>query len=257
MDPDEMNSPDKKWQAILDESVEVLNRHADDYNPMWASMSALTEAYRALLGQEEPLLRQIETQIQELNDLRKQHRLLADQVELLGQTDVLTGFLNYRRYREVLDHEWQRCMRSQAPLSLFMFDLDYFRAYNKKYGHVAGDLCLQRVGALLAEVFKRPSDVVARCGGEEFVCVAPETDYEGAQAVAMRVVSGVRELDIPHAESEVSEIVTISVGVATTIPANGTDPFVLAEAAESLVMKAKEAGRNQVQSAFLDQDPGQ
>ena len=136
---------------------------------------------------------------------------------------------------------------------LFMFDLDYFRAYNNKYGHVAGDLCLQRVGALLAEVFKRPSDVVARCGGEEFVCVAPDTDYEGAKTVAQRVVAGVLELDIPHAASEVSEIVTISVGVATTIPASGTDPFELAEAAESLTVQAKEAGRNQMKSALLDQ----
>ena len=245
-----------KQQELLKNSVEALNQYTNDSDSLWTSLSALIQGHRELLKEVDRLAGLTDTQRLELKDLTEQKIQLAEEIEFLQNTDGLTGVSNYRRFREVLDQEWQRAMRSQSPLSLIMIDIDFFRNYNDSYGHVAGDLCLKRVSALLAEVFKRPSDLVAHYGGAELVCVAPDTDHEGALAVADRVLTGVQDLDIPHASSRVSEVVTISLGAATTIPTKAVKPFELAAAAEALVQSAKDAGRNQMQASELAQHPG-
>jgi len=167
---------------------------------------------------------------------------------VLADNDSLTGIANRRRFEEALGQEFARAVRSGAPLSLLMFDVDYFKRYNDTYGHVAGDACLRQVAQTLQENLVRPADLGARYGGEEFVALLPDTDAAGARMVAERIRQAVMALAIPHAGNGAG-VVTISVGVHTGSMGAGTAPdsaTVLIERADALLYQAKQSGRNQV-----------
>jgi diguanylate cyclase (GGDEF)-like protein len=157
-------------------------------------------------------------------------------LQRLSMLDGLTGIANRRRFDEALDVEWRRALRSGAPLSLLMIDIDAFKPYNDAHGHQAGDDCLCRVGAILVESLHRAGDLVARYGGEEFVVLLPETDREHAAGIAEmlreRVAAGAP--------------VTISVGVSTLVPELGGAAFVLIAEADAALYEAKRSGRNRV-----------
>jgi diguanylate cyclase (GGDEF)-like protein len=161
----------------------------------------------------------------------------------LVTTDGLTGLANRRGFDEALSGEWRRCGRSQKTLSLAMLDVDFFKRFNDAYGHVAGDTCLRQVARAIAGCVKRPGDVVARYGGEEFALVLPESDVDGLAALAERICEGVAQLAIPH-EGSTLGYVTVSIGIATTIPGVEEDPNELVTAADELLYSAKEGGRN-------------
>lgn len=168
----------------------------------------------------------------------------SDLLERLVRCDALTGIPNRRAFDETLSREWERCRRTASPLSLLMIDVDKFKQYNDHYGHGAGDECLRRVAAALAACARRPADLVARYGGEEFAAVLPETDAAGARETAERLIDAVRALALPHASSDAAQVVTISIGLATLVPAAGVALSTLAEAADAQLYQAKEAGRN-------------
>ena len=157
-------------------------------------------------------------------------------LQRLSMLDGLTGIANRRRFDEALDVEWRRGVRSRAPLSLLMIDIDSFKLYNDAHGHQAGDDCLCRVGATLAESLHRAGDLVARYGGEEFVVLLPETDAEHARAVAEMLRERVAAA-VP---------VTISIGVSTMVPDLGAASFVLVADADAALYEAKRSGRNRV-----------
>src|SRR5204862_7623723 len=163
-------------------------------------------------------------------DLEQANALL----QRLSMLDGLTGIANRRRFNEALDVEWRRGVRSRAPLSLLMIDIDNFKPYNDAHGHQAGDDCLCRVAATLAEALNRAGDLVARYGGEEFAVLLPETDADHSRAVAEMLRERVAA-PVP---------VTISVGVSTTIPDLGGASFVLIAAADAALCDAKRSGRN-------------
>ncbi|MCG5240148.1 diguanylate cyclase domain-containing protein [Azospirillum doebereinerae] len=184
----------------------------------------------------------------------RNHLLLKRQADLLRSLsflDGLTGIANRRRFDETMEREWRRCARIQQPVSLVILDVDHFKAYNDQYGHQSGDECLRAVAEVLAERMKRPCDLVARYGGEEFVCLLPETENRGAAQVAEWLRAAVADCGIPHANSPVAPHVTISLGVATMVPATGRTPDQLAQAADQLLYQAKRAGRNRVQGATV------
>lgn len=168
--------------------------------------------------------------------------------ERLNAIDGLTGVANRRRFDETLRHEWRRAARGSHPLSLLFIDVDEFKQFNDGNGHVAGDECLRDLARLLQATLRRPSDLLARYGGEEFAVILPETDAAGAAAVADSLLAAVREAAIPHGHSDVSAILTISIGVATAVPERGDDngQEVLVTVADEALYKAKRAGRNQV-----------
>ncbi|MBF0476727.1 MAG: diguanylate cyclase [Deltaproteobacteria bacterium] len=173
-------------------------------------------------------------------------KLKTDLLESLASLDGLTGIYNRRRFDEALDKEWRRAARNQAPLSLIMADVDYFKLYNDLYGHGLGDECLQNMAALLTRTATRPGDLAARYGGEEFVILLPETSPSGASKLAERFRASVEALKRPHKDSSTSDYVTVSVGCATMIPLPGSDPAGLLQAADRLLYQAKHEGRNRV-----------
>jgi diguanylate cyclase (GGDEF)-like protein len=171
------------------------------------------------------------------------------QDDLKGLTirDGLTGIANRRRFDEALQEEWSRGARSQTPLSLIMIDIDHFKLYNDTYGHIAGDACLCKVAEALSQSLLRPVDLVARFGGEEFVCLLPGTDSGGALLVAERFQQSLAVLAVPHANSNTAPIVTLSQGLATMVPDAETPSDLLLVEADNHLYEAKRNGRNRIE----------
>lgn len=170
-------------------------------------------------------------------------------LERLATLDGLTGIANRRCFDERLQNEWSRATRSNAPLSLIMADVDYFKRYNDTYGHQQGDECLKAVSAVFQQLAFRVSDLAARYGGEEFAVILPHTDQNGALEVAERIRTEVQALALPHSGSEVASCVTMSLGVATATPAMEHQPKSLLALADRSLYQAKQAGRNRVFAA--------
>ena len=168
----------------------------------------------------------------------------SDALRELTLTDGLTAVANRRAFDETLANEWRRCARVQAPVALIMVDIDQFKNYNDAYGHQAGDACLQQVAGAMRRAAGRPQDLVARYGGEEFAILLPQEDGHGAEGVARRLLDEVSLLSIPHAHSSVTPWVTISMGLASMIPADGAPPGDLIKRADALLYQAKASGRN-------------
>lgn len=172
---------------------------------------------------------------------------LQKELEELSFKDCLTGVANRRLFDSIMDREWAYAQRNHQPLSLIMLDIDYFKQYNDHYGHIQGDDCLKSVAQVLSAAVNRPRDFVARFGGEEFVLVLPETDSQSAKTVAQRCRKVIRELQIPHENSQVSSVVTVSLGVGTVIPGYSTEFRGFVEEVDRLLYKAKQCGRDCVE----------
>jgi diguanylate cyclase (GGDEF)-like protein len=167
-------------------------------------------------------------------------------LEALSMTDGLTGVSNRRHFDQELQREWSRASRNATPLSLILIDVDHFKAYNDVYGHLGGDECLRRIAATLRETIHRAGDVVARYGGEEFVVLLPATAQHQAVVNGERLRRAVAEAGLEHSASNVAQIVTISVGVATVTPTAESQPEELVRIADEALYRAKRDGRNRV-----------
>ena len=198
-----------------------------DYPPSWQAA-------------EIDLVRDITTQLA----IAIKQGLLHQQLSQLALLDSLTRVYNRRAFDRQLKREWGRLKRIPAPLSLVMCDVDCFKIYNDTYGHQQGDRCLQQVAKAISSVLKRPADLLARYGGEEFVVILPHTPQVGAANVAEEIRKAVKNLDIPHHNSLVDSVVTLSSGVASTIPAAKDNTQLLIEAADLALYQAKERGRD-------------
>ncbi len=168
------------------------------------------------------------------------------QLEALSNLDGLTGVPNRRQFDETYPNEWRRCLREQAPLSLLMIDIDYFKNYNDTYGHLQGDTCLKYVAQAIKCSLKRPADLVARFGGEEFCVVLPHTDAEGSLGMARAIQHSIAALGLAHEASDVAGIVTVSIGCAFRLPQRDDDPTQLLREADEALYEAKRAGLNRI-----------
>lgn len=166
------------------------------------------------------------------------------ELERLAALDGLTSVANRRQFDKILQQEWYRLKREQLPLSLILCDVDYFKRYNDRYGHLEGDNCLKQVASAIASASRRPADLVARYGGEEFAAILPNTTAEGALKVAESIRKQVEQLKITHALSDVSQYVSLSLGVATIVPTADNSPQDLIEIADRALYLAKQQGRN-------------
>ncbi|KFC63829.1 Response regulator PleD (With diguanylate cyclase and response regulator receiver domains) [Bosea sp. LC85] len=191
------------------------------------------EAYRALRESQRELMR------------------VNLELERLTRIDGLTGLGNRRYFDEYLAAEWKRCLRTQHPLSVLMIDVDHFKRYNDAYGHLAGDEVLKQVANVIQGGCSRSTDLAARFGGEEFVVILTDVSQDGARHVAERLVQGVRDLSIAHGTGRV----TISVGMATTMPHEGGEPAKLVNAADLALFRAKNEGRDRSVSSEISAVP--
>jgi len=180
----------------------------------------------------------------ELNDANKK-------LELLAYQDALTGLYNRRYFNTALDNEIRRTRRSHGLLSLLMCDVDFFKAYNDTYGHVAGDKCLQVIAEILRKHFQRASDLVARYGGEEFCVVLPDLNLGEIRLLAEQLRKTVLQREIRHNTSPVSDFVSISIGIVTWKPDTRCDAETLISTADQALYSAKKQGRNRVELITL------
>lgn len=170
---------------------------------------------------------------------------LNDKLQMLSVIDGLTQIPNRRRFDEYLDSEWKRHLRDKDSIAVIICDIDFFKLYNDHYGHQGGDSCLQKVAEAIHSCARRPGDLAARYGGEEFVLILPNTNAKGALVVAEKVRMSVAELQIPHEKSKVAAYVSLSLGVAATIPEHGGSGEGLVKEADEGLYFAKANGRNQ------------
>jgi len=182
---------------------------------------------------EQELVRLVRERTEQLEEANRK-------LEELSFLDGLTEIANRRQFEQILDLEWRRAVRSGAPLSLILADVDHFKAFNDTNGHQAGDRALRDVAMLLDSIVQRAGDQVARYGGEEFAAMLPETDADGAQKIAERMRQAVESLETAGGR------VTVSFGVATTFAREKGSPDALVAAADAALYDAKRAGRNAV-----------
>jgi diguanylate cyclase (GGDEF)-like protein len=168
----------------------------------------------------------------------------------IARTDDLTGLPNRRAFRETFEREWRQAIRSGSPLSLLYIDADFFKKFNDQYGHGRGDEVLRAIASTLDTNIRRPRDIAARFGGEEFVVILPETDATGAQIIAETIRQAILAIDVAH-EGSPHKRVTVSIGVASATPSRGSERGTLQEAADMALYQAKAAGRNCVRR-FVD-----
>lgn len=201
-----------------------------------ARIYAHSRSYMAQKQRDEAYARLSEMQAQ----LEEKNR----ELQRLSSQDSLTGMYNRRHFDAYVEIEWARAMRDGSCVSLILCDIDSFKPYNDHYGHPAGDDCLQRVARVFRETLQRPADLAARYGGEEFIVVLPGTEYDGARAIAENMRQRVERMNLRHEYSQVSDRVTISLGVATVCPNPKIKMQDLIGLADRALYQAKEQGRN-------------
>jgi diguanylate cyclase (GGDEF)-like protein len=214
-----------------------------------SAMYRLVRMQRALVQ----LTEQLNHTNEQLNQANEQLNLANQELHRVSMTDGLTGIPNRRVFDELLVREWRRCARLKKPISVVMLDVDYFKKFNDRYGHQAGDQCLKATAKVIASAVPRASDLAARYGGEEFVLILSETDREGACSVADRIREQVANLKVENEDSP-HHYVTLSCGISTVVPSEDRPVDKLVKSADNALYIAKKQGRNSI--AFLDYGQG-
>jgi len=214
-----------------------------------ARRRALTELAdeRALLAERVALrTAELDDRVAELARRNDELTAMKAQLSLLANTDGLTGLANRRQFDNVLARELGRLQRHGGCLSVVMLDVDCFKAYNDRRGHVAGDRCLQAIAQLLLASARRPTDTAARYGGEEFALVLPDTPSAGARQLAQQLLDDLESMGMPHPASSAAPHVTLSAGIVTISGAERLSSEEVVARADEALYRAKDAGRHQV-----------
>ena len=175
-----------------------------------------------------------------------ERKLAEQQVHKLARIDSLTQIANRRYLDTFLLDEWNRCKRLAVPLSFAMIDLDHFKLLNDSSGHLVGDDCLYKVAQLLNGYSRRPSDLCARFGGEEFALVLGNFNSDNATELLKSFKSELKKLKISNLGANADNILTVSIGLVTLVPSANSSPTMLIEKADSLLYKVKHSGRNEI-----------
>jgi len=188
----------------------------------------------------------LEVLFDDFNTMAEQLASANEKLKALSVTDELTKLNNRRSFLEYIDLIWKQNQRLNLPVTVLMIDIDYFKKYNDSLGHLEGDKALVSIAECLKNSIKRETDFVARFGGEEFVCVLPFIEKDGALEFAKSLVQNVEDMKIPHPMSLHSKYVTISAGMASIIPNDNNSHTQLLDEADKALYSAKETGRNRV-----------
>jgi diguanylate cyclase (GGDEF)-like protein/PAS domain S-box-containing protein len=246
--PDDVGRVVLTYQSLFEgraERLSVVNRgrHRDG-RWIWVEVR-----FRAL---KDPLTGEVTSVVGTLRDISAR-KAIEDQLaaansklrELAGR-DALTGLANRRAFDAALVQACRRAQRRKSRLALLMIDVDWFKAFNDRFGHLAGDECLRRIAHEIMAIARHPDDVASRYGGEEFVVLLPEMDEVAAATIAERLREAVLNLGIAHPASFVA-VVTVSAGVASAAPGEAAfGPKRLLRAADEALYRSKEGGRNMV-----------
>ncbi|NSL50926.1 sensor domain-containing diguanylate cyclase [Calidifontibacillus erzurumensis] len=185
--------------------------------------------------------------IENVNIMRLELNKKFSTIESLAELDGNTGVYNRRYFDQAIEVEWKKAIENESPLSLILFDIDYFKLYNDTYGHLKGDHCLKSISNKLNELFGTNGEIVARYGGEEFAIILPNHHKKTAYTKAEKLRNAIMDLKIPHKNSPIFKIVTASIGVATMFPSIADQkPMHLIRLADRALYKSKQKGRNQV-----------
>jgi len=184
-----------------------------------------------------------------LEQAMRQNFLSMEQLQQVAEKDFITGLLNRRAFSARAQGIWRQAQREGRSLGVAMMDVDHFKHYNDHYGHAAGDEVLGQVAQIIASHARRPLDICARYGGEEFVVLWYDLDSTRAMALAERIREGIASRGLPHAASPTSGSVSISIGVASVLPQRDDGLDEALHQADVALYRAKEQGRNRVQSA--------
>lgn len=190
--------------------------------------------------------------VRDITERKRNEGLLREAYEALEElavVDALTGVANRRRFDEYLANEWSRSARLHKPISLLLIDADSFKEHNDTYGHLSGDRFLKRIADAAKTVAKRPEDLIARFGGDEFAVIMPDTDNSGAVAVGAKIREFLRSSNSAQNE-DAAELVTISIGCATVIPDSDKQAEVLIQSADEALYRAKRNGRDRLCNSF-------
>lgn len=179
--------------------------------------------------------------------LAKAYQMLEEQSAI----DPLTEIPNRRFFMKRAEEEFQRAKRDHTPIAIIMIDIDYFKGFNDRYGHIEGDVTLKKVANELKQQLRRPPDCIARYGGEEFIIMLPNTSPEGAERVAELLRAKVEALRINNEVSLCADVVTISLGVATA-PYDGVSFEDQLKQADEALYAAKQKGRNRSENTIIE-----
>jgi len=247
-DPDYVTgNPDIRSEYVVpiryhDSTLGVLNLESAERERFTPQVQSLCRAVADQIGGAIHIAI-VNSQLNEANEKLKRANL---ELHRISSYDALTAVPNRRRFDEVLAHEWRWATRTGRPLTLMLADLDHFKALNDSQGHLRGDECLKLVAQALADGLMRPADFVARYGGEEFALILPDLDEGQARVYAEALRTRVEALRLAHGSSQVSEHVTLSIGVASLVASRNILASQLVAAADSALYEAKRAGRNRV-----------
>lgn len=236
-------------EAQLHQTNEQLLTEVEERKRAQATLKALLNA---ISRRKEDLEIVMQTIMEHGDVMDTQWAQKLTEINKIASLDALTQIANRRRFDEHLEYQWQLMARERSPLALVLCDIDHFKQFNDAYGHLAGDACLRKVAAALNRSISRPSDLVARFGGEEFAAILPQTDLPGAIRVAQRMQQEIARLQIPHAASLVNPYVTLSVGVSCLTPIAEMTSEDLIHFADQYLYLAKQQGRNQIISSSSD-----
>jgi diguanylate cyclase (GGDEF)-like protein len=226
--------------AHRSDELSLLEAGINDLQLKLASHLASQDEYeRELAAHRDRLAELVAEQTTEL-------RAANQRLEQLSRVDPLTGVANRRHFDELKDKEFRRAQRLGQPLCVLMCDVDYFKRYNDAYGHAQGDRCLQQIARALSDNFARANELVARVGGEEFAVLLSGTDAASARTGAERLQRRIAELALPHKDSPVATVITLSIGLAQFDPATMVDFEALLHQADQALYRAKELGRGQI-----------
>ncbi|MCG8416071.1 MAG: diguanylate cyclase [Pseudomonadales bacterium] len=201
------------------------------------------------------VLRRRVNRIIQQSHLHKNLEKANAELNRLASTDSLTQLANRKRFDEYFTQQWNLMHRLDKEISLILCDIDFFKQFNDTYGHQGGDRCLRVVAAAIAKQVHRPSDLVARYGGEEFAVILPNCGAKDAADIALKICQRIESLEMEHKGSEVSDFVTLSIGVAGCLPAMGQDYQDLIGLADRGLYSAKEGGKNGVYLAYDEHEP--
>jgi len=228
--------------------VLVARSEVDILAPWWAEVRVNLACLVAVIAVALYLSRRLDVGLRARAQVEAALEIANAELSAIAVTDALTGIANRRHFDQTLSKEWNRAMRTASPVALLMIDVDHFKTFNDRFGHLAGDQCLRDLAQTISGAVLRAGDLVSRYGGEEFAVILPDTLAEQAAQVAGRIQLNLMARAIAHPDAK-SGHVTVSVGVASAIPTPGSTPDGLIVAADMALYRAKDTGRDCVRIA--------